>query len=38
MPAPYQWQTGLPWLADILSGLVYYFAGMLTAQRQTPWL
>ena len=24
----------LPWLADILSGLVYYFAGMLAAQRK----
>jgi hypothetical protein len=31
MAAPYHWRTGLPWLADILSGLVYYFAGMLTA-------
>src|SRR5262249_28167095 len=26
LAAPYHWQTGLPWLADILSGLVYYFA------------
>ena len=34
MPAPYHWRTGLPWLADILSGLVFYFAGMLTAQRE----
>ncbi len=34
MPAPFYWRTGLPWLADILSGLVYYFAGMLTAQRE----
>ena len=24
----------LPWLADILSGLVYYFAGMLMARRE----
>ena len=37
MPAPYHWRTGLPWLADILSGLVYYFAGMLTAQREARW-
>jgi hypothetical protein len=37
MPAPYHWQTGLPWLADILAGLVYYFAGMLTAQREARW-
>jgi hypothetical protein len=34
MSAPYHWRTGLPWLADILSGLVYYFAGMLVAQRE----
>ena len=34
MPAPYQWQMSLPWLADILSGLVYYFAGMLMAQHK----
>ena len=27
----------LPWLADILSGLVYYFAGMLMAQREARW-
>ena len=37
MPAPYHWRTGLPWLADILSGLVFYFAGMLTAQREARW-
>jgi hypothetical protein len=27
----------LPWLADILTGLVYYFAGMLAAQREARW-
>jgi hypothetical protein len=37
MAAPYDWRTGLPWLADILAGLVYYFAGALTAQRQARW-
>jgi hypothetical protein len=37
MPAPYHWRTSLPWLADIVSGLVYYFAGMLTAQRSVRW-
>ena len=37
MPAPYHWGTSLPWLADILSGLVYYFAGMLMAQREARW-
>src|SRR5262249_39054100 len=34
LAAPYQWGTSLPWLADILSGLVYYFTGMLVAQRE----
>jgi hypothetical protein len=37
VPAPYHWQTALPWLADILAGLVFYFAGMLTAQREARW-
>lgn len=37
MPAPYHWGTTLPWLADVLAGLVYYFAGMLTAQREARW-
>jgi hypothetical protein len=37
MPAPYDWRTGLPLLADVLAGLVYYFAGALTAQRQARW-
>jgi hypothetical protein len=37
MPAPYHWRAALPWLADILAGLVYYFAGMLTAQREARW-
>ncbi|HEX5271675.1 MAG TPA: hypothetical protein VFW33_14355, partial [Gemmataceae bacterium] len=37
MAAPYDWRTSLPWLADILAGLVYYFAGALTAQRQARW-
>jgi hypothetical protein len=37
MSAPYHWRTGLPWLADILAGVVYYFVGMLTAQREARW-
>src|SRR6516164_7365246 len=37
IPAPFHWRTSLPWLADILSGLVYYFAGMLVAQRDVRW-
>lgn len=36
--APYHWQMSWPWLADILSGLVYYFAGMVVAQRDARWL
>jgi hypothetical protein len=38
MAMPFHWQMSLPWLADILSGLVYYFAGMLVAQREARWL
>jgi hypothetical protein len=34
---PFHWAMALPWLADILTGLVYYFAGMLTAQREARW-
>jgi hypothetical protein len=34
---PYHWPMSLPWLADVLSGLVYYFAGMLVAQREARW-
>ena len=35
--APFHWGLTLPWLADILTGVVYYFAGMLTAQREARW-
>jgi hypothetical protein len=34
---PFSWQTALPWLMDSLTGLVYYFAGMLMAQREARW-
>jgi hypothetical protein len=34
---PFRWPMTLPWLADILTGVVYYFAGMLTAQREARW-
>src|SRR5229473_7509314 len=37
MAAPFHWQMSLPWLADILSGLVYYFAGVIVAQREARW-
>jgi hypothetical protein len=35
--APFRWPLALPWLADILTGVVYYFAGMLIAQREARW-
>jgi hypothetical protein len=34
---PFEWPMVLPWVADVLTGLVYYFAGMLTAQREARW-
>ncbi len=34
---PFGWSMTLPWLADVLTGLVYYFGGMLAAQRETRW-
>jgi hypothetical protein len=34
---PFGWPMVLPWLADILTGLVYYFAGMLAAQSDGRW-
>jgi hypothetical protein len=35
--APFDWGLALPWVVDILTGVVYYFAGMLTAQRDARW-
>src|SRR5262249_22291347 len=35
--APFEWRMALPWLADVLTGLVYYFAGILVAQREARW-
>ena len=37
LPSPFRWAMVLPWLANILSGLVFYFAGILTAQREARW-
>lgn len=37
VPQPFTWPMVLPWLADALTGLVYYFAGILTAQREARW-
>jgi hypothetical protein len=34
---PFRWPMVLPWLADMMSGLVYYFAGMLAAQANGRW-
>jgi hypothetical protein len=34
---PFHGAMVLPWLADILVGVVFYFAGMLTAQREARW-
>jgi hypothetical protein len=34
---PFRWPMVLPWLADVLTGLVYYFAGMLAAQAGGRW-
>jgi hypothetical protein len=37
MAEPFRWPMVLPWLADILAGLVFYFAGMLAAQANGRW-
>src|SRR5262245_14394754 len=37
LPQPFSWPMALPLAADVLAGLVYYFAGMLTAQREARW-
>jgi hypothetical protein len=37
IPQPFEWPMVLPWLADALTGLVFYFAGMLMAQREGRW-
>jgi hypothetical protein len=34
---PFGWPMALPWLADSFTGIVYYFAGMLVAQREARW-
>ncbi len=34
---PFHPAMALPWVADVLTGLVYYFAGMLAAQREARW-
>jgi hypothetical protein len=34
---PFRWPMVLPWMADLLTGLAYYFAGMLAAQANGRW-
>jgi hypothetical protein len=34
---PFRAGMALPWLADLLTGVVWFFAGMLTAQREARW-
>lgn len=36
-PAPFDWHLALASILAILSGLVFYFAGMLTALRPARW-
>jgi len=34
---PFRWGMAVPGLVDILAGMVYYFAGMVTARRAARW-
>ncbi len=34
---PFRWEVALPGLVDILTGVVYYFAGMIVARRAARW-
>jgi hypothetical protein len=35
--APFDWQMSLPGYADVLTGIVFYFAGLLTGMREARW-
>lgn len=37
VPAPFDWRMVLPSVANIFTGIVFYFAGMLTALRPARW-
>jgi hypothetical protein len=37
IPMPLDWSIALPCVADLLCGLVYYFAGLLTGMREAKW-
>jgi hypothetical protein len=35
--APFDWRLTLPGIVDLICGLVFYFAGILTAMRDARW-
>lgn len=37
LPVPFDWRIALPLIANLLSGLVCYFAAFLTGMRQARW-
>lgn len=37
LAVPFRWPMILPLVADCLTGIVYYFAGMLAAERDARW-
>jgi hypothetical protein len=37
LPVPFDWRVALPAIANLLCGLVFYFAGLLTVMRQAKW-
>jgi len=37
LPIPFDWRLALPNVADLLCGLVFYFAGFLTGMREARW-
>ncbi|MEO8314782.1 MAG: hypothetical protein ABI645_08310 [Pseudomonadota bacterium] len=37
LPIPFDWRIALPATANLLCGLVFYFAGLLTGMRQARW-
>ena len=37
VPSPFYWPMVLPGLADVLTGAVYYLAGLLISMREAKW-
>jgi hypothetical protein len=37
LPIPFDWRMALPAIANLLCGLVFYFAGFLTGMRDARW-